>query len=187
MINRTSFEKKGFLLCPAEESDFVDFPESFCGDEVIDRFFYRERKEFEDNLFVKTYKFVEVKEPSRILGLASIANASLMLEEYKQRKAAQIPLGIDDLEHFPAVKIERFAILEALRNNGFGSILMQMIKEFFVCENRTGCRFIMVESLPAAVEFYKKNKFETLIDENINPDEIDPDDPVDMYFNLLNS
>jgi len=54
------------LLCPTKESDFAHFPQKFCGEDKIDRFFFAERKEFEENLFVKTYKFVQVTEPQQI-------------------------------------------------------------------------------------------------------------------------
>lgn len=185
MCRQNSFRKASFLLCPTMEFDFVDFPQKFCGEDNVDRFFFAERKEFEDNLLVKTYKLVHETEPQQILGLASIANASLILEEYPKRRDARIPKGISDIEAFPAVKIERLGVLEQIRRNGYGSILLQMLKEIFVFENRTGCRFLMADSLPSAVEFYRKNGFKELVDDSTLQGE-DHEEPIPMYFNLLN-
>lgn len=37
---------------------------------------------------------------------------------------------------------------------------MDMIKTWFITNNKTGCRFVVVDSRPESVEFYKRCRFD---------------------------
>lgn len=61
----------------------------------------------------------------------------------------------------PAVKIGRLAVSSRLQRSGIGTELMDFIKTWFSRDNKTGCRFIVVDALnnPDAQRFYQKNGF----------------------------
>ncbi len=182
---RNSIEHENWILTPVEECDIIKLPAQFSGHEDLDHYFLHECLDFEKGLFVKNYKLIDKSASVVIIGLISLCNGSLNFE-YPQRKD-QIPEEKFGLESYPSVKIERFVINEKFQRLGYGTILLQLLKEFFVFENRTGCRFITVDSLIGAVPFYSKNDFE-LIDASVSTpiEELDPEsDTVPMFFNLL--
>ena len=182
---RNRIEHENWILAPIIENDIASLSTHFSGHTDLDHYFLHECLEFEKGLFVKTYKLIDKSSPDIILGLISLCNGSLSFE-YPQRKN-QIPQEKFGLESYPAVKIERFVISEQFQRLGYGTILLQLLKEFFVFENRTGCRFIIVDSLVGAVPFYSRNDFELIDISSSTPiEELDPDsDTVPMFFNLL--
>ncbi|MFA5016173.1 MAG: GNAT family N-acetyltransferase [Methylobacter sp.] len=81
----------------------------------------------------------------------------------------------------PAVKIGRLAVDKRFQSNGVGSLVLDFIKGWFTEGNKTGCRFIVVDTLnkPDTLNFYSKNGFLYL-----NPKD-DKDKTRLMYFNLF--
>lgn len=65
---------------------------------------------------------------------------------------------------YPAVKITRFGVRSEFQRNKIGSSILHAVKQLFLTENRTGCRFITVDAYntPGVREFYAKNDFEDL-------------------------
>jgi hypothetical protein len=57
-------------------------------------------------------------------------------------------------------------------------MLMDYIKGFFIEKDKTGCRFITVDAYRVAIDFYNRNGFDFLTDEDKN------DDRRQMYFDL---
>lgn len=49
-------------------------------------------------------------------------------------------------DYFPAVKIGRLGVKKEYQSSGFGTSILNMTKEMFITNNRTGCRFITVEA-----------------------------------------
>lgn len=182
---RNRIEHENWTLAPIEENDISSLSTHFSGHTDLDHYFLNECLDFEKGLFVKTYKLIDKSTPNLILGLISLCNGSLCFE-YEQRND-QIPEEKFGLESYPAVKIERFAIREQFQHLGYGTILLQLLKEFFVFENRTGCRFIIADALVGAVPFYSKNDFEIIETLTSTPiEELDPEsDTVPIFFNLL--
>ena len=69
----------------------------------------------------------------------------------------------------PSVKIGRLAVAKKYENIGFGRLIIRTVREKFVSENQpTGCRFITVDAIKNAVDFYVRNKFEFLTSEDEN-------------------
>ena len=60
---------------------------------------------------------------------------------------------------YPAVKIGRLAVNDEFEGEGIGTFILDSIKYAFVNVKRLGCRFITVDALNNAVNFYKKNGF----------------------------
>jgi GNAT superfamily N-acetyltransferase len=69
---------------------------------------------------------------------------------------------------YPSVKIGRLGVDKKYDGSGLGSDLLDFIKDWFIDgQNKTGCRFILVDAynIPRVLSFYQKNKFEFLMDE----------------------
>lgn len=67
-------------------------------------------------------------------------------------------------KHYPAVKIGRLAVSSDFEKLGIGSNILELIKFWFIANNRTGCRFITVDAYKAALLFYERNDFQFLTD-----------------------
>ena len=79
---------------------------------------------------------------------------------------------------YPAVKIGRLAVSEEYKGLGFGSKILGLVKQWYSSDNRAGCRYITVDALRSAVDFYQQNHFERLISRD------DEGDTVLMYYDL---
>lgn len=65
-----------------------------------------------------------------------------------------------------------------MKGKNIGSFLLYFIKNFFIVNNKTGCRFITVDAYLDAIPFYIKNGFVPL-------NEDDTDDRTRLlYFDL---
>lgn len=62
----------------------------------------------------------------------------------------------------PAVKIARLGVQQNVKSRGLGTKLLNMTKQLFLTDNRTGCRFLTVDSYitEQAIHFYEKNYFQ---------------------------
>ena len=74
-------------------------------------------------------------------------------------------LGKTTLKRFPAVLIGRLGTSSDFAGQGFGTAIMDFIKVLFRTNNRTGCRFLIVDALnhPETLHYYEKNGFRYLI------------------------
>ncbi len=84
-------------------------------------------------------------------------------------------------KQYPAVKIARLAVDVSLRGSGVGRSLVELalgIAKGTICP-AVGCRFMMVDSKKASVEFYSKCGF-TILDTAENKER---DEPV-MFIDL---
>lgn len=79
---------------------------------------------------------------------------------------------------YPAIKIGRLAVSEEYKSQGFGSKILGLVKQWYSTDNRAGCRYITVDALRSAVEFYQRNHFEKLLSGD------DKEDTVLMYYDL---
>ncbi len=61
----------------------------------------------------------------------------------------------------PAVKIGRLATSMNKQSNGVGSSILDYLKISFTSNNKTGCRFIVVDAYNnnKTIRFYEKNDF----------------------------
>ena len=67
---------------------------------------------------------------------------------------------------------------EEYKGHGFGSKILGLVKQWYSSDNRAGCRYITVDALRSAVDFYQQNHFERLISSD------DKEDTVLMYYDL---
>lgn len=93
------------------------------------------------------------------------------------RLSRQIP-NAKRRRSYPAIKIGRLAVSEEYKGHGFGSKILGLVKQWYSSDNRAGCRYITVDALRSAVDFYQQNHFERLISSD------DEEDTVLMYYDL---
>lgn len=68
------------------------------------------------------------------------------------------------VEHWPAVKLGRFGVNKNWQRRGLGQAILYFLMTFFVIKNKTGCRYLLVDSYPEAESFYKKVGFERTLE-----------------------
>ncbi|MGM9844514.1 MAG: hypothetical protein ACI30S_09865 [Muribaculaceae bacterium] len=71
---------------------------------------------------------------------------------------------------YPAVKIGRLAVNSDCIGEGMGTFIIDSIKYAFTKVLRLGCRFLTVDALGSAIDFYKKNGFDFFTDKDSEED-----------------
>lgn len=143
-----------------------------CDDEDLDEFFSKDCLINQHKLLGKTYLFCLKSHPDTIVTAFSLSNDSIRLtnritDEYKEQFLNDTELRDKTLKRFPAVLIGRLGTSKDFAGRGYGSAIMDFIKVLFRTNNRTGCRFLIVDAMnrPETLHFYEKNGFQYLIDD----------------------
>ncbi|MCB2225784.1 MAG: GNAT family N-acetyltransferase [Desulfarculaceae bacterium] len=191
--NRIHTEK--FTLARLEQQEEFRCTEAFdCGLDDLNEFFREDALPHKEQLLAETYYFqpAALTEAGELfpVGFVSFLNDSVHIER-DERKAGKkrfwkhlkksVPFPKRNYESFPAVKIGRLGIQVAYARHGLGTYLLNMTKDLFLQNNRTGCRFITVDAYnqPKVIEFYRKNGFDFLWSKD------EGDQTRIMYFDLL--
>ena len=71
------------------------------------------------------------------------------------------------LRRCPAVLIGRLATNKKFAGKGIGTAVMDLIKNWFRYNNKTGCRFIIVDAYnsDSTIHYYQKNGFKYLVED----------------------
>ena len=77
---------------------------------------------------------------------------------------------------YPALKIGRLAVNKLHSMHGIGKHIIHFVEAMYLMNRQAGCRFITVDAIPSAVDFYKKCKFITLKEPDPIPDSADVDE-----------
>ena len=136
----------------------------YCNDKDLDDFFQNDALFYDTELLGKTYAWVSAENTSTILGLVTLANDSLKLQHLAKSAINRLQRGVPNAKrgiNFPAVLIGRLGVAADYRGKGFniGSQILDFIKDWFrSSENKTGCRFIVVDAYnnPHTLHFTKK-------------------------------
>lgn len=168
--------------------EVAEYCEPFsCQDHDLDEFFHKDAFYYDSELLGKTYAWIDIAEPSKILGLITLANDSVKAKTYISSARNRIQRTVTNPKrgmNYPAVLIGRLGVSSEYRGKGMniGSQIIDFVKGWFRAnENKTGCRFIVVDAYnnERTLHFYEKNGFKILFkseeDErdflNLNPDE----------------
>ncbi|WP_455667096.1 GNAT family N-acetyltransferase [Phocaeicola sp.] len=140
--------------------------ESFdCEDADLNDFILREAPLYQDALLAVTYI---AKFDDHPIAYFSLANDRVSLGDFENktefnRFRKHRFVNEKRLKSYPAVKVCRFAVDKDYRGSGIGTVLMDFIKDYFIDNNKTGCRFITVDAYLNAISFYEKNDFIPLL------------------------
>lgn len=184
LSERNKMENDKFTLIKLEtEKDFsCEEVKNFdCGRVDLTEFFIDDAYNHHKELLTTTYccQPKEATEKDFFFPVAFISflndNIKVTKEERKKdkrflynwiKKSTPFPKRL--YETFPAVKIGRLGVHKDYQRSHVGSSLLNLTKDFFLTNNRTGCRFLTVDAYndQVTLNFYNKNGFEFLWDED---------------------
>ncbi len=139
-----------------------------CGDEDLDDFFLHDAMRYKAELLGKTYCFVLDETPDVIVCMFTLSNDSIRVDVIPNNRGRKLSHDIPREKHmrrYPGVLIGRLGINSEFSNRGVGTELLDFVKSWFIDEeNKTGCRFLIVDAYnqTAPLGFYLKNEFQFL-------------------------
>ena len=140
-----------------------------CGDDDLNEYFHVDIINHRQQLLTETYCLRYLENQDSIIALLGFCNDSLQFNKIKD--------GVDIPEtkryrYLPAAKLTRFSVAKNFQRMNVGTHTLNLIKQFFRTDNRTGCRFITVDAynLPNVIKFYEKNNFQLITDKDKNKD-----------------
>ncbi len=126
------------------------------GDEALDRFFrqYAGQNQFRHHLGV-TYVAAET---GRLLGFVTIAPRHIEIEQLPERVRNKLPRY-----PIPVLGLARLAVDESARSAGVGRQLLRFVLLLAAkMAKEVGCSGVVVDAIPAAVDFHAKYGFEQI-------------------------
>lgn len=161
-----SFLQDNCTLRPLTEDLSKSCKPFLCADKDLCEFFAKDFIAYYNDLFGKTYCFTLDEDPSVIVCAFSISNDSIKAKHLPNKSKNKIGRKIANqkrnLKSYPAVLIGRLGVSIDFEGKGIGRELMDFIKAWFVdVNNKTGCRFIVVDSYneERPLAYYQKNGF----------------------------
>lgn len=169
-----------------------------CNDADLDDFFAKDAFFYDVELIGKTYAWINISNPTQILGLITLANDSIKAKNITSSAKNRLQRSVTNAKrgiNFPAVLIGRLGVSSSFQGKGLniGSQIIDYVKDWFrSSDNKTGCRFIIVDAYnnPRTLRFYEKNGFKTLYkteQEERDFLELSPNEPLEtrfMFFDL---
>ncbi len=153
-----------------------------CNDEDLNDFLINESNLYRNALLSVTY-VVEDKESRDIIAYFSLSNDKISISDFENitefnRFRKHKFINEKRLRSYPAIKIGRLAISKKAQHQNIGTYLLEFIEDYFIIDNKSGCRFVTVDAYVDAIPFYIKNNYQFL-----NNDDEDKRTRV-MYFDL---
>ncbi len=177
MVVRNYFVNGQWTLEKVTEA--FDLSRIDCGDPDLNDYFQNDSEKYRKQLLTQTYVFHETGNPT-LMATVDFCNDALPRENMTTGQKRNIPFEKRGFTTFPAVKITRLGVRLEFHKCGIGSNLLTTIKRFFLDDNRTGCRFITVDTYRDAVGFYEKNEFKRMKSDQ-NPGA----HTIPLFFDLL--
>ncbi len=167
-----------------------------CGNDDLDKFFLEDAFLQSDQLLCKNYCFIKEGTESDIVCMFTLSNDSIKNVPNARKK--KVEKDIPHTKHYnsyPAVMIGRLGVNIKYQDKHIGSEVIDFIKAWFVDQkNKTGCRFLLVDSYNNAnnFKFYQDNNgFQFLFGSEEQEREyrnIKPENEIHtrlMYFDLI--
>lgn len=163
-------------LLPGQELKPFD-----CSDNDLNEFFFNDAKNHQEDLLAVTYL---IESDTETIAFFSIMNDKISAEDFDSKTqfrkliSSKLPYRKRH-KSYPAIKIGRLGVNSNFQCKGLGRTIIDYIKQLFVENNRTGCKFVTVDAYKESLNFYKKNDFEYLTSKDLNSD------TRLMYFDLI--
>lgn len=148
------------LLRLGEDDDRPPFD---CGDDDLNEFFHTDSKAYSKELLAVTYVGYVGDNP---VAYFSVLNDAIMKEDVDVPTSAfkRLQRFVPRAKRFrnmPAVKIGRLAVCSSEAGKGIRSDLLRFLKYWFTVNNKTGCRFMIVDAYndSQVLKFYENNDF----------------------------
>ena len=148
-----------------------------CGkDDDMDEFFRKDVFDYNEFLMSKAYCFRLKEDLTQIVCVFTLSNDSIRIYDLPsspRNKMWSITHHKKMLKRYPGVLIGRLAVNEKFAGKGVGSELLQKVRGMFLDpDNKTGCRFIIVDAknTPEVKHFYEKNGFTMIFKKELQED-----------------
>ncbi len=142
----------------SEDTDIKPFR---CADADLNGFLFDDAKHFHKELMAVTYLIEDPAQQVTAAYFSLLADKIIFSSDDKptwNRLNRNIP-NPKRRKSYPAVKIGRLAVHDDYARCGMGTFILDSIKYAFTTVKRLGCRFITVDALSSATDFYLKNGF----------------------------
>lgn len=143
-------------------------PEFNCTDDDLNDFFHHDSVDAGRELMSVTY--VAKGNDEEVVGFFSLSNDSIRKEELGNNRRRNLLRYLPHKKRlhykvFPTVKVGRLAVAKNMKRMGIGTKILDFLKISFTYQNKTGCRFIVVDAYnkPDALSFYESNGFKYLL------------------------
>jgi len=150
-----------------------------CGDSDLNDFLLNDAKLYQVQLLTVTYL---IESDIETVAFFSLLNDKISVIEATDKKIwNRVRRKIPYTKHkssFPAMKIARLGVCNASKGQSIGTGILDYLKQLFINNNRTGCRFITVDAYRQSLKFYENNEFKYLSIED------EQQDTRLMYFDL---
>ena len=166
-----------------------------CGDKDLDDFFTEDAFLQSEELLCKNYCFSLVDDPTQLVAVFTLSNDSIKKIPGSRKKKVEKNIPREKIySSYPAVMIGRLGISQDFQSKHLGSDVLSFIKAWFVDPlNKTGCRFLLVDSYNKErnLKFYQNNEFKFLFSTEEQEREfrcLAHDKPLNsrlMYFDLI--
>ena len=133
--------------------DKNDYSDQFtCGKQEIDEFIQKEALMFQEQLLGVTYIF---KHESKIIGFATLCMGHIN----RQKMSVENRLK-QDIRSYPALLIGQLGVCDGYQSSGVGTYICDFcFDRALKLSQKVGCRFLVVDALDSAMEFYAKYGF----------------------------
>lgn len=153
-----------------------------CNDEDLNDFLLNEAGLYRNALLAVTY-VVEDKKTGEVMAYFSLSNDKVSISDFDSktefnRFRKHKFVNEKRMRSYPAIKIGRLAISKSAQHQSIGTYLLEFIEDYFIIDNKSGCRFVTVDAYVDAIPFYIKNNYQFL-----NNDDEDKRTRV-MFFDL---
>lgn len=162
-------------------TDDYQFKAFDCGNSDLNDFLLSDAKNYAKRLLSVTYL---IENENEIIAFFSVSNDRISIRESDKAVWRKIKKEFPYSKHrsdYPAVKIGRLGVNLTHQTSHIGTYILDFVKKTFITNNRTGCAFITVDSLPSAIPFYQKNGFKFL-KTSTNPQSTE--NTIPMYYDL---
>ncbi|MGB0431455.1 MAG: N-acetyltransferase [Bacteroidia bacterium] len=140
-----------------------------CGNTDLNEFFKVDAPNYTAQLLGKTYGFALTTDPRQVVGVFTISNESIKVQDLPNSRKKKINKRIPRTKQFksyPATLLGRLGINKAFQGGGEGGAgdqIIDFVKYWFVDpKNKTGCRFLVVDAYNTdkVISFYKRTGFQ---------------------------
>lgn len=141
-----------------------------CGDDDLNDFLLNESNHYRSALLSVTY-VVELKATDEVIAYFSLANDKISISDFESktdfnRFRKHKFVNEKRLRSYPAIKIGRLGIAKQVQHQSVGTYLLEFIEEYFLIDNKSGCRFVTVDAYADAIPFYIRNNYQFLNDDD---------------------
>lgn len=163
-----SFLADNCTFCELTEVVLVQCRPFSCGNDDLDDFFANDAVRYARFLMGKTYGFRLNDDPSRIVCAMTLSNDSIRIYDLPRGRRdhmKSLTHHEKPLRRYPGVLIGRLGVATDFARRGVGSEMLDFVKGwFYSSDNKTGCRFVIVDAVnaPPVLAFYAKNGFKPL-------------------------